>query len=138
MATTTIRGGDRAVAGLALGLGLFGLLNGAAMLGDPLGWYERVPGVPATGPFNQHFVRDIGMTFALAGAALLAGLRWRSQRAGLWSVAALWLMGHALFHLWEVAVGICGPDALMRDFAGVSLPGLLASALAAHALRRAA
>jgi hypothetical protein len=35
------------------------------------------------------------------------------------------LCGHALFHLWEVAAGICGPEALVRDFPAVSLPAIL-------------
>jgi hypothetical protein len=42
----------------------------------------------------------------------------------------LWLCGHALFHFWEVAVGICGPSALVRDFAAVTLPALISAVLA--------
>jgi hypothetical protein len=30
-----------------------------------------------------------------------------------------------LFHFWEVATGICGPSALIRDFPAVSLPAIL-------------
>jgi hypothetical protein len=50
--------------------------------------------------------------------------------------AAAWLGAHALFHLWEVAAGICGPDAIPRDFIGVTLPALLALALAFFAAFR--
>ena len=51
------------------------VLNGLAMLvAGPL-WYETVPGVPDTGPFNPHFVQDIGVAFLVAGLALAANLR---------------------------------------------------------------
>ena len=39
-------------------------------------WYETVPGVPDTGPFNPHFVQDIGVAFLVAGLAL-AARAWR-------------------------------------------------------------
>ncbi len=38
---------------------LFG--NGLFMLVAPSAWYQFVPGVTHTGPFNQHFIRDIGL-----------------------------------------------------------------------------
>jgi hypothetical protein len=106
------------------------------MLVSPANWYFAVPGVTTTGPFNQHFVRDIGLIFLFVGAAFLTGAVSARFRAVLWAAASLWLAGHALFHLWEVAVGICGPSALVRDFAAVSLPALLGLGLTVWALRR--
>ena len=50
------------LAGL-LGVGLTG--NGIFMLASPETWYFAVPGVTSTGPFNQHFLRDIGLIFVL-------------------------------------------------------------------------
>jgi hypothetical protein len=47
----------------------------------------------------------------------------------------LWLSFHALFHFWEVAVGICGASALARDFPAVTLPALLALGLTFWAQR---
>jgi hypothetical protein len=50
----------------------------------------------------------------------------------------LWLAGHALFHFWEVAVGICAPSALLRDFPAVTLPAIIGAGLtlwAFHDLR---
>ena len=128
---------DRLVTGAAIALGLFTLANGVFMLAAPQDWFWRVPGVSATGGYNQHFIRDIGLIYALVGAGLLVGIRARGQRAALWSFAAAWLTGHALFHFWEVAVGICGSDAIPRDFMGVTLPAILALLLGAHAWRRA-
>jgi hypothetical protein len=89
-----------------------------------------VPGVTTTGPFNQHFIRDIGLIFVLASLGLATGVARPRVRTLLWSATATWLGGHALFHLWEVAVGICAPSALLRDFAAVSLPALLTGFLA--------
>ena len=54
------------------------VLNGLAMLvAGPL-WYETVPGVTDTGPFNPHFVQDIGVAFLVAGLAL-AARAWRPR-----------------------------------------------------------
>jgi hypothetical protein len=47
----------------------------------------------------------------------------------LWAAPTLWLCGHALFHFWEVAVGICGLSVLARDFAAVTLPAIIGIAL---------
>ena len=118
---------------------LFGVAlaaNGAFMLVAPLDWYDTVPGVPATGPFNQHFLRDIGLIFGLLGTAVLAGVAQPAMRTVLWGAVALWLAGHALFHIWEVLVGICGPSVLARDFPAVSLPAIIAAALTLWAALR--
>lgn len=106
-------------------LGLGAAANGIFMLLSPANWYFAVPGVTSTGPFNQHFIRDIGLIFLLLGAALLVGVARPALRVPFWGMAAIWLSGHALFHAWEVAVGICGTDAIARDFAAVTLPAIL-------------
>jgi len=119
--------------GLALLLGVTAEANGVFMLVSPEGWYAAVPGVTTTGPFNQHFIRDIGLIFAFMGLSFLVGAFRPRLRLLLWSAPTLWLSGHALFHFWEVAVGICGPSALARDFAAVTLPALLGWGLTAWA-----
>lgn len=126
------------IAAPAIAVGLLAAGNGVAMLMMPRTWYWSVDGVSLTGGYNAHFVRDIGMVYVLSGAAMFAGLARPAQRALLWGAAAAWLMSHALFHLWEVAAGICGPDAIARDFLGVTLPGLIATGLSLHAARRPA
>lgn len=120
---------------LAAVLGLGSAANGFFMLISPANWYFAVPGVTTTGPFNQHFVRDIGIIFLLVGIAMLTGIARPAARVPLWSAAALWLAGHALFHFWEVAVGICGTGALAQDFPAVTLPAILTTALALWAWR---
>jgi hypothetical protein len=118
---------------MLMGVGLFA--NGMFMLVDPANWYFAVPGVTTTGPFNQHFIRDIGMTFLFVGAAYAGGAAVRALRAGLWAAATLWLAGHAVFHLWEVATGLCAPSKLAIDFPGVFLPALLGGAMTLWAAR---
>lgn len=126
----------RVAAGLAMAVGLLCVGNGLAMLMVPQTWFWSVAGVSLTGGYNAHFVRDIGMIYLLTGAAMFIGLAQPARRALLWGAAAGWLLMHALFHLWEVAAGLCGPDAIVRDFLGVTLPGLLATGLALWAWRR--
>jgi hypothetical protein len=116
-----------------LGFGL--TANGLYMLASPASWYFAVPGVTTTGPFNQHFLRDIGLIFVLIGLAVLLGVARPTLRVTLWGAAALWLGGHALFHLWEVSVGICGTSALARDFPAVTLPAIITAALTIWAAR---
>jgi hypothetical protein len=115
--------------GVALALSLAAEANGLFMLASPERWYFAVPGVTDTGPFNQHFVRDIGLIFLFIGTAFLAGAMLPRYRIVLWLAPTLWLWGHALFHFWEVAVGICGPAVLLRDFPAVTLPAVIGTVL---------
>jgi len=126
---------NRIVTAGALLLGLFLFGNGFVMLADPVRWYFAVPGVTTTGPFNQHFLRDIGLIYVMMGGGFLAGIARPRDRVVLWAASTLWLAGHALFHFWEVSVGICGSSALLRDFPGVTMPAVLGLALTAAASR---
>lgn len=111
--------------GLAVVLGIAAIANGTFMLVSPERWYFAVPGVTTTGPFNQHFVRDIGLIFLFLGGAFLVGAAWPDLRIAFWAAPSIWLSGHALFHFWEVAVGICSASALARDFPAVTLPAII-------------
>ncbi len=112
---------------------LFG--NGLFMLVAPTTWYYFVPGVTDTGFFNQHFIRDIGIIQMVLGAAFGIGMIRPARRLELWGAATLWLIAHAVFHLWEVAVGISSPSVIPRDFPAVTLPALIGVALTAWAWR---
>jgi hypothetical protein len=118
-------------------LGVAAGVNGLYMLYSPEGWYFAVPGVTTTGPFNQHFIRDIGLIFLFLGTAFLVGAARPQYRIVLWAAPTLWLWGHALFHFWEVAVGICGPSAIARDFPAVTLPAILGTILTLWAVANA-
>jgi hypothetical protein len=122
-------------AAFILGVGAFA--NGIYMLVSPADWYFAVPGVTTTGPFNQHFLRDIGLIFLFIAGAFLIGVARSRYRIALWGAASLWLAGHALFHVWEVLAGICGPYALARDFPAVTLPALIGLVLTGWAASNA-
>src|SRR5574338_900844 len=59
-------------------LGAASTLNGVFMLMAGSRWYETIPGVTHTGPFNPHFVADIGAAY-LAGGLALAARAWRTR-----------------------------------------------------------
>jgi hypothetical protein len=120
---------------LAVILGALMLANGLYMLVDPDVWYAGVPGVAERGSFNQHFVRDIGLSYLLIGSAFLIGAARPAPRLVCWLWATLWLSGHALFHVWETLVGITDGHALLQDVGGVLLPALAGAALCVSAAR---
>jgi hypothetical protein len=123
--------------GLAVLLGVALEVNGVFMLVSPENWYFAVPGVTSTGPFNQHFLRDIGLIFLFLGGAFLVGVARPELRVLFWAAPTIWLVGHALFHFWEVAVGICSVSVLPRDFPAVTLPAIIGVALTCWALHHA-
>ncbi|HVZ03320.1 hypothetical protein [Hyphomicrobium sp.] len=122
---------------VAVVLGIAAIANGVFMLVSPEGWYFAVPGVTTTGLFNQHFVRDIGLIFLLLGCAFLIGTVRSDLRIVFWGVPSIWLAGHALFHFWEVAVGICSASVIPRDFPAVTLPAIIGIALTFWAIAQA-
>ncbi len=106
-----------------LGLGL--AANGLAMLAAPTEWYAALPSVADTGPFNPHFVRDIGVAYLVAGTAFVAlALSAKAWPAALTATAFLTL--HALVHLWDAAAGREHAHALLADLPTVFLPPALA------------
>jgi uncharacterized protein YjeT (DUF2065 family) len=115
--------------------GLFLFANGLFMLVAPMAWYNTVPGVIDTGSFNLHFIRDIGIIQMFLGAAFGVGMIQPEHRFELWAAATAWLVAHASFHLWEVAVGISSPSTILRDFPAVTLPALIGVVLTAWAWR---
>ncbi|VVO35451.1 hypothetical protein [Pseudomonas fluorescens] len=107
---------QRPILVFAAALGVAMAANGVFVLIAPALWYTEVPGVARTGLFNQHFIRDIGLLYVAIGAAFIAGNLSVVHRVLLWASATAWLTAHALFHFWEVAAGICGPEVLWVDF----------------------
>ena len=79
--------------------------NGLFMLFGPRLWYHTIPNVTGTGPFNAHFVRDIGCAYLVAGLAAgwLALQRSRAWPATLAGGAFLGL--HALVHVTDAIAG---------------------------------
>ena len=100
--------------------------NGLAMLGWPEQWYHALPTVPHTGPFNAHFVRDIGCAYLTAAAGLLWFVRvpTSARPAALTGIA--FLLAHAGVHVWDAVAGRSSLAHLGEDFVGVFLLPLLA------------
>jgi hypothetical protein len=74
-------------------------------------------------------------TSLLAGASFIFGVADGQHRRVWWLIPTFWLTCHGIFHIWEVMVGICGPEALLVDFFGVSFPALLGIGLCFHAYK---
>ena len=122
---------------LLLLLGIVMLANALWMLAGPMHWYRELPAaVPDTGPFNAHFVRDIGCAFLTVGVALLWGAFAPAQRRPLTAIAALFLAAHALLHIYDTARGALDATHWGLDLLGVYAPALLLLGVVA-ALRRA-
>jgi hypothetical protein len=109
--------------------------NGLAMLFAGIWWYGAVPGVTATGPYNPHFVRDIGAAYVVVGGGL-GWFAWRPREA--WPAlvaAAAFLTLHAGIHIFDAACGTKPLADVARDLAGIYMPAVLTLA---RALRRPA
>lgn len=110
---------------IGLGLGLIQLATGAALLFVPHAFYDLVPGVAETGPFNPHFARDAGAAFLIAAF----GLFWALRDPAAWpagAAAAGFLGLHAFIHVWDGLAGREAPEHLAVD-----LPVLIGVALMA-------
>lgn len=109
---------------LVLGVGT--IANALWMLAGPMHWYNELPAaVPDTGPFNPHFVRDIGCAFLTTGVALVWAARSKEFRWPLAAIATLFLVAHALLHVYDTIVGNLPSSHWELDFAGVYLPVLI-------------
>ena len=106
--------------------------NGLAMLFAGLWWYGAVPGVIATGPYNPHFVRDIGAAYLVVGLSLAAFAVRPRQAWPAVAAAAAFLTLHAAIHVFDAACGTKPLADVTRDFAGVYLPALITLAFVAR------
>ena len=119
----------RIIAG-ALALLLGG--NGLAMLFAGLWWYGVVPGVTATGPYNPHFVRDIGAAYLVTGLGA-AWFAWKPREGWPALVAgAAFLTIHSAIHVFDALCGARPLADAIRDAPGVHLTALIALALLAR------
>ena len=111
---------------LAGGLGITSLANALWMLVGPEHWYYNLPAaVPEFGPYNPHFVRDIGVAFGTSAVALLLAARRPPWRRPLVITALLFFTGHAAIHVYDTARGHVGADHVLMDLPGVFLPPIL-------------
>ena len=108
---------------LATILAVLNVANGLTMLFAGRFWFQSVPGAAQTGPFNPHFVQDVGAAFLIAGLSLAA----RALQPALWPATvagAGFLAVHGLIHLASIVAGH-DHDAPF-DVVAVVLPSALA------------
>ena len=104
--------------------------NGVVMMFDGLSWYGVVPGVVTTGPYNPHFVKDIGAIYLVCAGAL-AWRAWKPEAGqGAIAAAAAFMVLHAGIHVADAAVCGNAAGALIRDLPGIFIPALLVAWLA--------
>ena len=112
-------------------VGIGSLANAVWMLAGPMHWYTELPAaVPDTGPFNPHFVRDIGCAFLMAGIALVWAFFRPRDRFPLVTIGAVFLAAHAVLHAYDTLRGALGHDHWLLDLPGVYLPGILLPVIA--------
>ena len=100
-------------------------VNGLLMLAIPEIWYHTLPGVADTGPFNPHFVRDMGAAYLVCGGAFAWLMR---DPARAWPTAlgaAIFQLLHGGIHVAEVLFGVHSFAHLLIDAPAVlMLPAL--------------
>jgi len=114
-------------------IGVGSVLNALWMLAAPEAWYEHLPAeVPDFGPFNIHFVRDIGCAYLAVGLALVWAARNSSVRFGLVGVAAIFYVAHSLLHVYDTARGHVDALHWLLDFPVIHLPAIFLVFAARH------
>lgn len=107
-------------------LGLIAVLSGANalwMLAAPEHWYHYVPAaVPDFGPYNVHFVRDLGCAYLTVAGALLAALRRPAWRLPLVATALAFFGLHALIHVFDTGRGHVEAHHWLLDLPTTYLP----------------
>ena len=104
--------------------------NGLVMLFAGYWWYGVVPGVTATGPYNPHFVRDIGAIYVVVGGALAWFATRPRQGWPALCAAAAFMVLHAAIHVFDAVCGTKPLADMARDFAAIYLPTAIMVVLA--------
>jgi hypothetical protein len=102
-------------------------INGLWMLVAPFNWFTTIPGVVDSGPFNDHFVRDVGIAYALSGVAFAQLARGVAGAQPYAMAGVIFLLAHAGFHLVETLAGVRDIPHLLTDLPGVVLLPLVAA-----------
>ena len=107
-------------------IGVGSVANALWMLIAPETWYEHLPAaVPDFGPFNVHFVRDIGCAYLTIGVALVWAARSPRVRFPLLAASAVFYVAHSLLHVYDTARGHVDASHWLLDFPVIHLPAIL-------------
>ena len=110
---------------IALIVGVVLIANGVWMLLAPHGWFAATPIVWRTDVPNDHFIRDVGWTYAAVGALLVWGSADLPFRTASLMIAIIWLAGYAAIHLGEAAAGVCSQRQFFAEIPQIVGPLLL-------------
>ena len=127
---------DRALIILLWLFCIISLITALRMMAMPLSWYESIPGVSETGPFNGHFILDIGIAFLTGSMALGGALALPTARRPPLVIALVWFGGHALLHLSEILTGGHSRTGLWLEVTAIILPAVLMLLLLFRTKRR--
>ena len=101
------------------------LINGIWMLAAPESWYKDLPAaVPDTGPYNGHFIRDLGVVFVLIGAGFFWCAARLHQSKPVLLVITLFFVGHAILHVLDLLESRLPHSHWRIDAPAVFLPAL--------------
>ena len=105
-------------------MAIYYLLTGLYISILPHDFYLNAPGVAATGPYNMHFIRDVGFAFTTSACAIGYGLYVHQKQVMIFGAA--WLLIHGLFHLalWFMH-GMALDLAALIDATLVSIPAIV-------------
>ncbi len=112
-------------------------VNGAWMLLFPLSWYTEFPAdIPHTGPFNPHFVRDLGVVYLVVALAFGWSAMHLDRSRPVHLALTIFFVGHALIHLADIAAGSLPHSHWLIDLPGVFLPALIMLITATPSIRK--
>lgn len=110
--------------------GIFGLINILSalwMLIAPRNWFYKLPlGVSESGPFNIHFVRDVGCIFLLLGCGLIVGGFFLIEyRLPLFTMNTFFYILHMFVHIHEILSGRLRMGIFWLDLPGIYIPAIV-------------
>ena len=107
-------------------LACYFFLTGLYLLIAPMHFYTNTPGVAIMGPFNLHFIRDVGLVCLASAGGMFWGVKHGIKSTAV--VGASWPFLHALFHIqiWAGMRGYALDFITLADLVGVVIPGSLA------------
>ena len=114
---------------LLLALAAGSAINAVWMITSPETWFNSIPGVEDTGPFNAHFVKDVGAAYLAFATNLILALRYLHARFQLVLAGSLFMITHAMFHLFDQAGNLSHHSHFLAEFITVIVPGILCVAI---------
>jgi hypothetical protein len=106
--------------------GVLSLFNGVWMLFAPQSWYNDLPaGVPDTGPYNGHFIRDLGLVFVLIAGGFFWMVYRIHQSRPILLLITIFFVGHAILHVLDLLSSRLPHSHWTMDTPAVFLPAIL-------------